>query len=184
MVIIGELADGDGKGFADPLGEFFMLEISRGHNGQYFTPEHICDFMNQIIASDELQEKKKVLDPACGSGRMLLSAAKMNRNLLFYGADLDITCVQMAVINMLMNSLTGEISQMNSLSNEYFRGYKFGVRNIGGYYLPYYKMFTDPAESYIHLKIKEDFIKKADEISRKKPQKAKGNSQQGLLFPD
>jgi len=33
------------EGFRDPLGEFYMMHISHGHLGQYFTPEPITDFM-------------------------------------------------------------------------------------------------------------------------------------------
>ena len=55
---------------------------------------------------------------------MLLAAAKINRHMLLFGADLDITCCKMALINMLFNSLQREIAHMNTLSNDFYRGFK------------------------------------------------------------
>jgi type I restriction-modification system DNA methylase subunit len=74
---------------------------------------------------------KTIQDPACGSGRMLLSAAKIERNNYFFGADIDNRCCKMTVINMCLNDLQGEVAWMNSLSQEHWGGFsvnrKFGV---------------------------------------------------------
>jgi len=110
MIII---MDNNGAGLTDCLGEFFQQHLSRGKHGQFFTPEHVCDFMAAIVNPEE--NDKRILDPACGSGRMLLSAAKLNRNNYFFGADLDSTCCKMATINLALNGLTGEIAWMDSL---------------------------------------------------------------------
>jgi hypothetical protein len=48
--------------------------------------------------------------------------------------------------------LTGEVAQMNSLSNEFYRGYKTSTVLIEGYHYPYFKEFTNPEESYIWLR--------------------------------
>ena len=56
---------------------------------------------------------------ASDSIRMLLAVAKLDRSSLLNGADLDITCCKIALLNMLLNSLTGEIVHMNTLSNEF-----------------------------------------------------------------
>jgi type I restriction enzyme M protein len=146
-----EIAELQPEGFGDPLGEFYMLHLSNGKMGQYFTPENITDMMAQMNIGCETKAGEKVLDPACGSGRSLLSAGKLNRNLQLYGADLDGTCCKMAVLNMLLNSLTGEIAHMNSLSNEFFRGYECRTKLIDGHYYPYFLEFTDPERSYIWL---------------------------------
>lgn len=119
MIII---MDNNGTGLTDCLGEFFTASISRGKNGQFFTPEHVCDAMAAMTISKD-DTAKTILDPCCGSGRMLLSAAKISRNNYFYGADIDIRCVKMTAINMCLNSLSGEAVHMNSLSNEHWGGY-------------------------------------------------------------
>jgi type I restriction-modification system DNA methylase subunit len=146
LELIGEASEG----FCDPMGELYQQAISSGHNGQYFTPEPICDMLS-MMSGDTLQDGQKVLDPACGSGRMLLAAAKRNRFALFYGADLDNTCCKMALINMLLNSLTGEIAHLNSLSNEFFKGYKAQTALVGNRYIPFFVEFTAPELSVIWL---------------------------------
>ncbi len=105
--------------------------------------------MLSMMSADTLKDGQKVLDPACGSGRMLLSAAKRNRHALLYGADLDSNCCKMALTNMLLNSLTGEIANMNSLSNEFFTGYQVQTTLLNGYHMPCYVEFSDLALSYI-----------------------------------
>lgn len=148
ITLIGDLSEG----FRDPLGELFMQAISNGHNGQYFTPEHMCDMMAIMSLGEESKPLRTVCDPACGPGRMLIAAAKINRHMLFYGSDLDITCCKMALLNMLLNSLKGEIAQMNMLSNEFYRGFKVDTVLVDGFHIPYYIEFTEPELSYIWLR--------------------------------
>jgi type I restriction-modification system DNA methylase subunit len=104
-----------------------MLAISNGHNGQYFTPTPICDMISAMTIGDNSQPGQTVCDCACGSGRMLLAAAKINRHMRFYGADLDIACCKMALVNMMLHSLTGEIAHMNTLSNDFYTGFKASI---------------------------------------------------------
>lgn len=145
--LIGELSEG----FRDPFGELYMQKVSKGHMGQYFTPEHVCDLMAAISVGIP-ESGKTVLDPACGSGRMLLSAAKINRDLEFYGADIDAVCCKMALVNMLLQSLIGEIAHMNSLSNEFFTGYRVRTTLFNGHYYPWYWESTNPDDSSIWLR--------------------------------
>ncbi len=166
--LVGDLSEN----FSDPLGELYMQAISNGHNGQYFTPEPVCDMMSAISVGTP-SDGQTVADCACGSGRMLLSAAKINRHLKLYGTDLDITCCKMALLNMLLNSLQGEIAHMNSLSNDFYRGYKVSTLLVNGYHMPYYIEYTEPEQSYIWLKpVKESatkFDKPFEPISAKSP---------------
>jgi hypothetical protein len=82
---------------------------------------------------------------------MLLSAAKRNRHALFYGADLDLTCCKMSLVNMMLNSLTGEIAHMNSLSNEFFTGFKTQPTLVDGFHIPFYTELREPELSRIWL---------------------------------
>ncbi|MEY5041832.1 MAG: hypothetical protein RLZZ414_1385 [Bacteroidota bacterium] len=118
----GDLSDNGGEGLHDALGDIFMEYLSFGKNGQYFTPEPICDMMAKMTGNYE--NYQTVLDPACGSGRMLLAAAKINRKLVFYGSDIDLTCVKMAVVNLVYNTLEGEIAWMNPLTLEHWCSFK------------------------------------------------------------
>lgn len=107
--------------------------------------------MMSIMTADTLKDGEKVLDPACGSGRMLLAAAKRNRFAIFHGADLEITCCKMALINTLLNSLTGEIAHMNSLSNEFYTGYHVQTTIVNGFHIPFYVEFTERELSHIWI---------------------------------
>jgi type I restriction-modification system DNA methylase subunit len=120
MVII---MDNDGAGLTDCLGEFFQNHITRGANGQFFTPPHVTDMMAQMTVGEDMKDKT-IMDPACGSGRMLLSAAKVSRRNYFFGADLDSRCCKMTTINLCLNGLIGEVAYMNSLTLEHWGGYE------------------------------------------------------------
>lgn len=148
LIEIGELAEG----FNDPLGELYERLISNGKNGQFFTPTPVASLMASIVAIETMQPGQSVYDQTCGSGRMLLLAAKINRHLRFYGADIDVMCCKMALANMLLYSLTGEIAHMDTLANSFYRAYKIGTVLKDRYYYPYYTEFTDPKESYIWLR--------------------------------
>lgn len=128
--------------FEDVLGDVFMEFVSHGHNGQFFTPMNLTDMMALTAGCDNLTPEQSVCDPACGSGRTLLSATKacVNKNQgkrsKCYGSDIDITCVKMTVINMLMNSIPGEIAWMNAITMEHWRSYFIDLILIAGMWLP------------------------------------------------
>ena len=121
--------------FEDILGALYM-EIGDNirHAGQYFTPMPICKMMAAMTMGDEdgirgvisKQGYINILDPAVGSGAMLLAAAghinEIDPGLLvkcrFYGIDLDETCVTMTRIQLRMNGLD-EFGRMIRLQNMY-----------------------------------------------------------------
>lgn len=158
----------DSEGFRDALGDAFMEFVSHGHNGQFFTPMHMSDMMALIAGCDSLTPDQSVCDPACGSGRMLLSAAKVcaeknqNKRPYCYGSDIDITCVKMTTINMLMNSIPGEIAWMNAITLEHWRSYCIELILIGGIWFPSLKVKGAGETSFI--KRLEETFEKSPEI--------------------
>ena len=117
--------------YSDILGEFFMQHITKRQNGQYFTPEPVCTFMATINGLDTKREGQRILDPACGSGRMLLSAAKLNHRNYFFGADSSNTCAKMSTLNFFLNGLNGEVAWMNSLTMEWYGSWHINTNGIG-----------------------------------------------------
>ncbi|MFP8889688.1 restriction endonuclease subunit M [Natrialbaceae archaeon A-CW2] len=63
----------------DAVGDAFEVFIGpslRGDKGQFFTPQNVVDMCVEIVDPDPNDE---VLDPACGSGRFLISALETMR---------------------------------------------------------------------------------------------------------
>lgn len=108
----------------DYLWEFYMQFVSQWEQGQFFTPQHVSDMMTQLTMLDvEDDVKVSVIDPGwCWSGRMLLAAAKAKgkRNIHVTGVDLDARCCKMAVINLALNGIDGEIYHKNGLTDDYY----------------------------------------------------------------
>jgi hypothetical protein len=170
---------GDGSGMVDVLGDYFERFISYGRNGQFFTPQNICDMMARL--QNPVHELQRILDPACGSGRMLMAMAKLNRHALFYGADNDRNCALMTVVNLTLNSMYGEVSWMNSITNQYYAGWLIEPTIHG---CPRVRQITE-AESYIKLKLPEGVSKKQpaiQEIEIPVPKIENIQPKQGLLF--
>lgn len=108
------------KDDADPFGDVYMSAISFGEHGQFFTPRHIADAM-AAMACAELEDGQIVADPSgCGSGIMLLAAAKINPRARFVGIDLDERCAKMCALNLISRELSGTVYCGNSLSGEMY----------------------------------------------------------------
>jgi hypothetical protein len=153
---------GDGSGMVDVLGTYFEENVSHGRNGQFFTPKQICDLLARMNKPDRFGSR--ILDPACGSGRMLLAMGKLNRFALFYGADVDANCAKMTVINLCLNGLFGEVAWMNSLTNEFYGAWEI-MPTVKG--IPRIREITS-RESYIHLKLpseKEKVVRVPEQTS-------------------
>lgn len=106
----------------DVLGDFFEQNISNGRNGQFFTPYPVCQFMASITHTDQVSDSEnkkplRVLDSACGSGRMLLASYRINGpGNEYYGIDIDRTCVKMTALNLFLNGMwNSEVMCANSL---------------------------------------------------------------------
>ena len=147
-VVVIEM-ENDSEGLKDCFGDFFMENISYGKAGQFFTAEHICDMM-ALITCGEIRDGERIADPCCGSGRTLMSAAKINRNARFYGADIDRTCAMMCLVNMCLNGMFGEVACMNTLTNQYFSGWQVNPHPITG--APYIMPITED-QSYMVLQL-------------------------------
>lgn len=113
--------DNNGEGLLNCFGNFFMEHLSNKHNGQFFTPQHLCELMAQLTTP--VGYGTSIADCCVGTGHTVMAAAKINRNTLFYGADNDRKCCLMSLINFCLNGMLGEVTHMNSLSNEYYDGW-------------------------------------------------------------
>jgi hypothetical protein len=83
------------------------------------------------MSTEKDPEVKTVMDPCCGSGRMLLAVAKINPHWTFHGQDVDIRCVRMCAINLAFRGLNGLVIHGNMLRNERRLAYQTGFNGRG-----------------------------------------------------
>ena len=127
-LLIQEMEDRVGSGQGnDVLGEYFEQHFCRKNSGQFFSPWPICQFMAKAVCGNallqEAERPQRVIDPACGSGRMLLAGAQdMGPDHEFYGIDIDHTCVKMTALNLFLNGVFhSEVMWGDALLRDDFR---------------------------------------------------------------
>lgn len=98
---------------------------SRSNSGQFFTPNNICDLMVNFSSGDQIIIGKKVSDPTCGSGRLLLAFNSICPGNYMCAEDLDKTCCMMTVANYIVHGIRGEVVWHNSLlPDSWYGGWK------------------------------------------------------------
>jgi len=110
----------------DVLGETYEQNFCRKNSGQFFTPWHVCEMMSAITvgnADTEADRPLHIIDPTCGSGRMLMAGAKrLGWRHEYYGIDIDHTCVKMTVLNLFLNGIFhAEVMCADALRPDDFR---------------------------------------------------------------
>ena len=116
----------------DYLGKLFMdLDLGNEHNGQFFTPYHVCQLMADISCSlgDDIFSVKTVNDPACGAGATLIAGyhtyrklyAEKNLNaqnyILMFAQDIDETVALMCYIQLSMLGIAAAVKVGNTLTD-------------------------------------------------------------------
>ena len=76
--------------------------------GEFFTPQEVSELLTRIAVVGKT-EINKVYDPACGSGSLLLQAAKIlgkeNVRQGFYGQEINLTTYNLCRINMFLHDI-------------------------------------------------------------------------------
>lgn len=76
--------------------------------GEFFTPQEVSELLTRIAVHSKT-EINKVYDPACGSGSLLLKAAKVlgkeNVRQGFFGQEINITTYNLCRINMFLHDI-------------------------------------------------------------------------------
>ena len=76
--------------------------------GEFFTPQEVSELLTSIAVVGKT-EVNKVYDPACGSGSLLLKAAKIlgkeNVRQGFYGQEINLTTYNLCRINMFLHDI-------------------------------------------------------------------------------
>lgn len=76
--------------------------------GEFFTPQEVSELLMRLATAGRT-EVNKVYDPACGSGSLLLQAAKLlGKDRVrqgFYGQEINITTYNLCRINMFLHDI-------------------------------------------------------------------------------
>lgn len=95
-------ADVVGDAYEYMIGEFATMAGKKA--GSFFTPQQVSEVMAQIVAP---QEKDRVYDPTCGSGSLLIRAAKKGGldKVSIYGQEVNNSAISMARMNMFIHDI-------------------------------------------------------------------------------
>ena len=76
--------------------------------GEYYTPQEVSELLTRLATAGK-KEVNKVYDPACGSGSLLLKAAKiLGKDKVrqgFFGQEVNITTYNLCRINMFLHDI-------------------------------------------------------------------------------
>ena len=110
---LGNPQDHDIDAFGDAY-EFLMTMYAGNagkSGGEFFTPQEVSELLARIVAVGK-KEVRKVYDPACGSGSLLLQMAKVlgkeNVRNGFYGQEINKTTHNLCRINMFLHDINYE----------------------------------------------------------------------------
>jgi type I restriction enzyme M protein len=134
IMVFQQMVDKKDHPYYDALGHMYETLASQGKKsslGQFFTPEPVIEVLvNQTLGDLKGQTGKRILDPACGSGRMLYVAHVFAPGNFQYGIDIDQLCAKMAAINMMMHGCVGEVVCGNGLYLENDWRFAFSINPI------------------------------------------------------
>lgn len=145
------ISENNGQGFYDGLGDVYMELSGEKKLGINFSPPDMCSLVVALGSIGKKPKPKETFgDPTCGSGRILLAAAKVEREMIFYGSDISPTCCKMAVINMLFNTMIGEIAHMDILLVKHYHSWHLKRAFDGKHYIPYYYETASGITNIVH----------------------------------
>ena len=116
----------------DILGAIYhKLKLNSEWNGQFFSPDDICQMMAQVIGVGQVPEEDEediitINEPTCGSGAMVIGAIwamkqkrlDYQRRTLFFAEDIDIRCVWMAYIQFCLYRIPAVVIHGNTITQD------------------------------------------------------------------
>lgn len=107
---LGSVTDHDIDAFGDAYEYLMTMYASNAgkSGGEFFTPADVSELLTRLGTVGKT-EINKVYDPACGSGSLLLKAAKVLRKdgvrNGFFGQEINITTYNLCRINMFLHDI-------------------------------------------------------------------------------
>ncbi len=107
---LGNYKDNSIDAFGDAYEYLMSMYASNAgkSGGEFFTPQEVSELLTRMAVAEKT-EVNKVYDPACGSGSLLLKAAKIlgkeNVRQGFYGQEINLTTYNLCRINMFLHDI-------------------------------------------------------------------------------
>ena len=107
---LGDYQDNTIDAFGDAYEYLMGMYASNAgkSGGEYYTPQEVSELLTRLATLGK-SEVNKVYDPACGSGSLLLKAAKIlgkdNVRQGFYGQEINLTTYNLCRINMFLHDI-------------------------------------------------------------------------------
>ncbi len=107
---LGNYKENSIDAFGDAYEDLMSMYASNAgkSGGEFFTPQEVSELLTRIAVAGKT-EVNKVYDPACGSGSLLLKAAKIlgkeNVRQGFYGQEINLTTYNLCRINMFLHDI-------------------------------------------------------------------------------
>lgn len=107
---LGNYQDSTIDAFGDAYEYLMSMYASNAgkKGGEFFTPQEVSELLTRLATVGK-KEVNKVYDPACGSGSLLLKAAKIlgkeNIRQGFFGQEINITTYNLCRINMFLHDI-------------------------------------------------------------------------------
>lgn len=124
----------------DVLGDAYEYMISQfasgagKKGGEFYTPQSVSTILAKIVTSRD-QKPESFYDPTCGSGSLLLRAARETQKdtarkhiVTLYGQELNTTTFNLARMNMILHGVSWKnfkIANGNTLTEDQFPDQKF-----------------------------------------------------------
>lgn len=112
-------ADVIGDAYEYMIGQFASMAGKKA--GSFYTPAAVSEIMAQIV---DVQPGERVYDPTCGSGSLLIKAAKKenSKQVSIFGQEVNGSSVAMAKMNMYIHEIRdAKIAWGDTLANPMFK---------------------------------------------------------------
>ena len=112
-------ADVIGDAYEYMIGQFASMAGKKA--GSFYTPAAVSEIMARIV---DVQPGERVYDPTCGSGSLLIKAAKKQNSkaVSIFGQEVNGSSVSMAKMNMYIHEIQdAKIAWGDTLANPIFR---------------------------------------------------------------
>ncbi|MGL4768827.1 MAG: type I restriction-modification system subunit M [Mycoplasmoidaceae bacterium] len=106
---LGNFTDNSIDAFGDAYEYLMSMYASNAgkSGGEFFTPQEVSELLVQLVINGK-DKIRKVYDPACGSGSLLLKFSKimsLNKHIEYYGQEINITTYNLCRMNMFLHNI-------------------------------------------------------------------------------